>query len=100
MPNFKVHPETCIYQDSVHLAKHTCSTNREYILSQENVYQEELVNLSIKYNLEYYKLTDPFCSKSQCSMFLGETIMYRDSNHLNIQGSILIGNYLRNLMTK
>lgn len=44
--------------------------------------------------IEYVDLGSTFCSNDVCSMIVENRVMFRDSNHLNIEGSLMVAKEL------
>jgi hypothetical protein len=98
IPRYEIDPQECIYAKSLTEAKNYCSMDKIEAVKQEKVYDGILRTLSKTLSADYYPISDYFCDAKKCSMVLGNTILYRDNNHLNIRGSMLIGKYLANLL--
>jgi peptidoglycan/LPS O-acetylase OafA/YrhL len=62
--------------------------------AQRGLYDPILRRLSAEFGVVYVPIDAPLCSAQSCSMIKGDTVMYRDRNHLNINGSQFIGAYL------
>ena len=98
IPRYDIHPEECV--NKLVAMKNLCGINKTEALEQASIYHDTLAKLSADYSIDYFPISEPLCTKTQCSMFLGTTILYRDYNHLNITGSILIGKYLANFLER
>jgi hypothetical protein len=61
---------------------------------QRSIYDNILKRLSKEFGLTYLTIDKDLCADDVCAMFKGETILYRDKNHLNIIGSKLVGKSL------
>jgi peptidoglycan/LPS O-acetylase OafA/YrhL len=93
IPHFKQDSAYCVYsRESKHYS--SCSLTMEEVSLQKNYYEEILKKLSDENNLIYVPADVPLCGNNECAMSLGKNILYRDSNHLNIIGSKLVGKYL------
>jgi peptidoglycan/LPS O-acetylase OafA/YrhL len=88
----------CLYAKSILAAKNYCSMDRIEAVKQEKIYSYTLTELSKALSVDYYPISDYLCDGTKCSMILGNTILYRDANHLNIPGSILIGKKLKEVL--
>lgn len=94
------HPQDCLYGENELAARSQCSIDRTVVTQQASVYHDTLTQLSADLSISYYPLEEPFCTEGQCSMIQGSTILYRDEDHLNIPGGILIGKHLANLLAQ
>ena len=97
IPRYDIHPEACA--NKMAAMQSLCSMSKTEAAAQASIYHETLNRLSADFSIDYYSISEPLCDKKQCSMFLGTTVLYRDYNHLNINGSILIGQHLAALLT-
>ncbi|PCI80799.1 MAG: hypothetical protein COB20_02660 [SAR86 cluster bacterium] len=100
IPRHETHPQDCLFGKNVLAAKSQCSIDRTDAMRQASVYHNTLTRLSLDFSINYYPISEPFCTEERCRMILDTTIHYRDKDHLNIPGSILIGKYLANLMAR
>lgn len=98
IPAYKIQPEACLYFNDINQIEKYCNMKKEEFSSQESFYKNTLINLSKKFSIKYYKISEPLCNKIKCSMLSGNTILYRDTHHLNIPGSIIIGKYLADIL--
>ena len=96
IPRYDIHPEECATK--VVAMETLCSMSKTEAIAQSSIYHDTLKKLSADFSIAYHPISGPLCTERQCSMFLGTTILYRDYNHLNITGSILIGKHLANLL--
>lgn len=58
---------------------------------QRITYIDDLLNVTQTTTANTIMIEKYICNDSNCSMVDGNTILYRDTNHLNIFGSLLIG---------
>lgn len=98
IPAYDRHPQDCLFGKNPVTANSQCSIERREAMQQASVYHNTLMKLSSDFSISYYPIAEPFCTEDRCRMILGSTILYRDEDHLNIPGSILIGRHLANLM--
>lgn len=94
IPKHKVHPEDCLYAADIALATRYCSTSAADFDRQLEVFDPILTQLATETGARYIPLHAPLCGPETCHMILGDTIYYRDKNHLNIPGTRLIAVYL------
>tara|TARA_B110000444_G_C18824658_1_gene589661 strand:- start:115 stop:579 length:465 start_codon:yes stop_codon:yes gene_type:complete len=95
-PRYDIHPEECA--NKMAAMKTLCSMSKTEAIAQSSIYHDTLTKLSAQFSIDYLSISEPLCTEKQCSMFLGTTILYRDYNHLNITGSMLIGQHLANFL--
>jgi hypothetical protein len=93
VPKFNQDPEFCVYYSSAKL-RSVCALSRDDIEEQSSSYEGILKRLAKEYGLTYLSFDDDFCADNFCSMAKGDEILYRDTNHLNIIGSKLVGKSL------
>jgi hypothetical protein len=95
VPLFPVSAEGCKRRPWWRLTQQRCENSPEYAARYRAFYQGALQRFlqmrpaAAVLNLERY-----FCEQdgnAGCSMRRGDTIMFRDSNHLNIPGSLYAG---------
>jgi hypothetical protein len=102
---FEGAPQDCLIQANRPLLRKiprskSCVATLEEVAKQENVYEPILKNLSTKYGIPYFSLSRLMCSETECSMINNGKLYYRDSHHLNIDGSTFVGSRLGNMITK
>ncbi|MFT4817018.1 MAG: peptidoglycan/LPS O-acetylase OafA/YrhL [Pseudohongiellaceae bacterium] len=100
VPQYDTHPEDCLFAKNALAAQNQCSIGINDAMQQASVYHDTLTKLSADFSVDYYSISEPLCTENQCRMVQGATILYRDKDHLNIPGSILVGKHLANLMTQ
>jgi len=96
IPRFLVEPESCLYGGSNNKSKLHCSMPMSEFNKQLSIYEPTLLRLSEAYQIPYIPIHEPLCEAESCSMLSGEVVLYRDNNHLNIPGSVLVGDYISN----
>ena len=90
VPSFSFDPQLCKY-DGV------CSESRVKFDEQYSNYQPGLIELTRMFpSVGLIKTTNFFCDSSTCSMKNGSDLLYRDNNHLNINGSRFVGRQILN----
>jgi hypothetical protein len=90
VPNFPFDPEKCQGRRWLSPKDLTCSVNRGQLTNLPFVHMLKTIareNSQIKF-IETQKY---LCNETDCSMAGGKDLLYRDFNHLNIKGSVLIG---------
>ena len=96
IPRYDVSPERCKYKKSIQAATNHCSISFSDFKKQRDKYEPILKELSFRFKIPFFTIHEPLCNDIGCSMVLDKTILYRNSDHLNIPGSILIGKFLSN----
>jgi hypothetical protein len=67
----------------------TCEMNRVDAEIQFNSYEDALRRIAVAHPAtKIIFIRDNFCDKTVCRMTKGDALLYRDSNHLNINGSL------------
>jgi peptidoglycan/LPS O-acetylase OafA/YrhL len=97
-------PQDCLLQANRPLLRKvprskSCVISFEEAASQEKVYEPTLKNLATQYGIPYFSLSRLMCSETECSMINNGRLYYRDSHHLNIDGSSFVGSRLGNMIT-
>ena len=93
VPRFSQDPGLCVYAISGKSSS-SCSLSLEDVERQRSIYDNILVRLSEKFGLTYLSVDRDLCADNVCAMSIGDSILYRDNNHLNIIGSKLVGKSL------
>jgi hypothetical protein len=99
VPIFPINAERCAYADRL-LISNQCSVPLTSVQSNPL----PLVDITQKLKTAYpnFSLIDPatyICDQSKCSMAANGSLLYRDRNHLNINGSIYIAEQLKSTRT-
>lgn len=92
-PRFNQDPSLCVYSVPGKSSS-SCSLSLEDVERQRSIYDDILKRLGKEFGLTYLTIDMDFCADKVCAMSKGETIFYRDNNHLNIIGSKLVGKSL------
>ena len=93
IPRFNQDPGLCVYSLSTQ-SRSSCVLSRDDVERQSSAYDGILKRLANEYDLTYISIDENFCVDNSCGMAKGDTILYRDNNHLNIIGSKLVGKSL------
>ena len=91
VPDFSFDPKQCKYLRPLS-QKNNCTEDKNYFYKKYNAYYENLNKLR---NLKHVKIVNTvkfFCDEQNCSMKNNGELLYRDSNHLNINGSKYLAN--------
>ena len=100
IPRYDLDPEGCKYEESIQKATKDCSISFFNFKKQRDLYEPTLTELSSQFEIPFFTIHEPLCDETGCSMILNKTILYRNSDHLNIPGSILIGKFLSNKLER
>ncbi len=92
-------PQDCLGQSNRPILRkmpdlEKCVIDFEQAAQQESVYEPVLKSLAAQYASPYFPLSRLICSETNCSMISNGVLYYRDSNHLNIEGSVFVGSRL------
>lgn len=96
VPRFAVPAEACLFTNSPEKVAEYCSIPFSEYYDQKNIYHPSLIRLSQLYNLNYIEIDGIFCGMRRCSMVSGSNLLYRDTNHLNLIGTRMVGQHLAN----
>jgi len=91
VPDFSFDPKQCKYLRPLS-QKNNCTEDKNYFYKKYNAYYGNLNKLR---NLKHVKIVNTvkfFCDEQNCSMKNNGELLYRDSNHLNINGSKYLAN--------
>jgi peptidoglycan/LPS O-acetylase OafA/YrhL len=93
VPRFNANSDTenCVYTDK---PAHCTLSVHDY-RAQKSIYDNTLRRLAKDFKIHYLETDTALCSDIACSMVRADTILYRDVSHLNIPGSIFIGEQLK-----
>lgn len=91
-PSFPFEPKSCQGHRFLYRTDTTCSMSLSAYHKQTLVYKSKFNQLTIKHpNLVLLEVEDAFCGEHWCRMADDEYSWYRDSHHLNIPGSKMLG---------
>ena len=94
IPRYQVHPEDCVFAPTMKISMKYCSMPISEFKIQKAIFDPTLKKIANENKLTYIPLDSVLCDEGLCSMINELTILYRDTNHLNIPGSQLIGSYI------
>jgi len=98
VPDFSFDPEKCKYARLFGNSKCTESLDNSI---HKNILTPIFQKLTIKHpNLVLYDSFNDFCSGLSCSMSHKKQLLYRDRNHLNLNGSKQLGEKLANIIVE
>jgi peptidoglycan/LPS O-acetylase OafA/YrhL len=98
IPSFPFDAAACKYQGSILKRQNSCTIDANLHRIGADAVESSLRKISTRLRVPYISLDQFFCDITVCSMVKDKTLLYRDSNHLNIAGSRLVGNYLSQLI--
>ena len=68
---------------------------------QRSAYESILVDIADKFpNVQYRPLFQSICDERLCPLFEGQTLLYRDGDHLSWQGALKLVDTARDLLMK
>jgi peptidoglycan/LPS O-acetylase OafA/YrhL len=97
VPTFPFTPDKCKGKRWLSTKNTTCVMGADEFRMQSVSYIESL-NTVVRNrpNVKILEVGKYFCDANICSMTKGEDILYRDNNHLNLNGSRYVGRHLVN----
>jgi hypothetical protein len=97
VPRFNFRAEDCaFYRKTKNVAG--CTLPISEANSQLESYYSALEELSFEEGVDLHNLHAALCKENGCSMVVNDRLIYRDRDHLNIEGSRYVGNYLGRLI--
>ena len=94
VPGFSFEPVKCKYNRIFNL-NHKCIEDLHVIELTRKEWLPIVISTTNEYkNIEFLQILDFFCTSNNCSMTHGRELLYRDNNHLNINGSKYLGKRL------
>ena len=97
-PRFRVDPSNCIY-NIPNKKNSQCELSIEDVVEQRMTYDSVLDRLAVELKVSYIRIDEALCLKNRCFMSKDDSVMYRDNNHLNIDGSKIFGQFLAERFT-
>jgi peptidoglycan/LPS O-acetylase OafA/YrhL len=98
IPDLEFQPSACInrpWRLTGDLVKNPCAIPREKVDERRQKYLAVVTEILKKFPLvEIWDTLPAFCDKNYCWANRDNLILYRDSHHLNEDGSVYLGNYL------
>jgi hypothetical protein len=93
-PNFASNPAICL---SAHLQDTSeCGEARSVAIDSQILEVEK--QIAAQSNARFISLTDFTCSTDRCDPIIGDTLVYRDSNHLSATFSNVLAPVLAHLL--
>jgi peptidoglycan/LPS O-acetylase OafA/YrhL len=95
VPVFRLPPDKCLGKRWLSTNETSCTIAKKDSDAQLRSYSHIIKNiLNNDRRIKYIELNKYLCNESECSRINGADLLYRDQNHLNINGSKLIGKYI------
>lgn len=91
VPRFTIDPSNCVFRSASQRLDRLCQLSIDDANKQREAYRPMLQQLSREKGVAYVDIQSAVCEDRACSMVRGDTVIYRDKNHLNILGSQLVG---------
>jgi hypothetical protein len=94
VPYFTFDPKFCKFQRPLSSEKN-CSEERSHFDRQYLLYKpilDEVIKIDPRINI--IETSKFFCNESKCTMEMDDLLLYRDKNHLNINGSKFVGHLI------
>ena len=90
VPNFSFGPKKCKYESNW-IRTHRCTEDRVYFQREYERYVPILERVQESTGASILRTAKYFCSETSCSMEKNGDLLYRDDNHLNVNGSKYLG---------
>ena len=91
-PTFAIDPSLCKYSRKLRYDESKCKASSKGYSLHLSKYIENFKLITNKYNNVYFlSLENLLCDDGFCNMNLNNKLLYRDPNHLNINGSKYVG---------
>lgn len=92
IPKFSFDPVKCKFEKRIFFFENKCEEEVAVFKAQLRFYSPVLVEILHAFPaVRFLDLSKHFCDTTICSMSVGNQILYRDHDHLNIQGSNYLG---------
>ena len=93
VPDFINDAEDCLLHRKLDKSKGNCSIGVDKITAQKS-YLKVLKELAHKFDVQIIDPSPLFCNLNGCTMHNDGYLYFRDNDHLNIQGSVMVGKYI------
>ncbi len=101
VPNYSFHPNRCKYQRAWSFSPSSCEMSIAERSERKARYSPVLAGaVAAASGISIVSMDPFFCSESECSMVQGSEILYRDENHLNVAGSLYLGEKLKTALAQ
>ena len=88
IPELNFDPKSCL----INRGNFPCTIKKEVVLKRQEGYTEIIKKLKNKYNFTVIDLKEAFCNDEICIGKYKNNILYRDPNHLGINGNVFLVN--------
>jgi len=99
VPDFDFVPESCKYQSKL-LRNAKCEQKINLQNSKYLKFASNLREFTKDKGIFYFDGFNIFCKEASCRMGFNQKLYYRDENHLNENGVIILGEYSKNYFRK
>lgn len=90
VPRFPFGPKDCVSR--IGNSAEDCSMPIAEAHKELYAYKSQLLNvLKRDTRVKYVPLSQYLCNSDRCGMIMGDKLLYRDNNHLNLNGSSMVG---------
>lgn len=93
VPHFSNSASSCYHLNKYNLVKNPCALGKTNHLTQQAALST-LIDIAHKLGIEIIDPSVLLCDQNDCNMVKDNSILYRDQNHLNIEGSKIVGNFV------
>jgi hypothetical protein len=93
VPDFGFDAKNCYYVQKFNEENSKCGISISEFQSQRR-YLPMLKRIASDFGAELLDPSVLFCGYEECNMVREQTILFRDSNHINIPASIIVGKFL------
>ena len=99
VPVFSFHPKQCKFTRPLSF-KNNCEEDKNYFDKKYQAYAPAIELLKKNNNVAVINTVALFCGDKNCTMEKDGKLLYRDDQHLNIEGSRYIGKFIADEMKK
>jgi len=99
VPVFSFNPKQCKFIRPLSFVNN-CNENKNYFDKKIKLYGPSLQLASKNSNITFINSASVFCKDNDCLMGKDGKLFYRDSDHLNINGSLYVGKFIADEMKK
>jgi peptidoglycan/LPS O-acetylase OafA/YrhL len=93
VPSYSFDPYFCKYDTD--FMQNRCGESASRLMKDKQIYFQKLKQAVNRVpQVRILDTFSAFCSETSCSMTRGVDILYRDANHLNIQGSLFVAHWI------
>jgi hypothetical protein len=101
VPTYSFHPNRCKYQRAWSFSPSSCQMPMPERMRRKAHYFPVLMGaVAAARGIRFVSVDSFFCDDNDCSMVQGSEILYRDENHLNVAGSLYLGEKLKTALAQ